>query len=64
VASDGYRVVIEPGEDGGYVAACSKLGAVSQGATIAEARANIDEAIELVLEDMRARGETIPPIGG
>ncbi|MCW2926017.1 MAG: hypothetical protein JWM98_3421 [Thermoleophilia bacterium] len=55
-----YTVVIEPGEDGGYVAICSTLNAVSQGATVDEAMANVTEAIELVLEDMNAAGEAVP----
>ena len=55
-----YTVVIEPGEGSGYVATCSSLNAMSQGATADEAMANITEAIELVLEDMEASGEAIP----
>ncbi|MCW2922409.1 MAG: HicB like antitoxin of bacterial toxin-antitoxin system [Thermoleophilia bacterium] len=56
--------MIEQSEGRGYVAVCSTLGAVLQGATIDGARANIAEAIELAIEDMRASGETIPAIGG
>jgi predicted RNase H-like HicB family nuclease len=39
-------------------------GRYSQGETVAEALANIKEAIELCLEDMRARGEQIPHPSG
>lgn len=38
-----------------YVATCVELGVVSQGKTIAEARKNIKEAVELYLEDVPAR---------
>lgn len=52
---------LEPDETGGYVAACPALpGCYSQGNTVSEALANIKEAIELCLEDMRERGEAIP----
>ncbi len=45
-----------PAEEGGYVAHCPSLDIVSQGDTVAEARANIKEAIELVLESHFADG--------
>jgi len=55
-----FKVLLEPDASGGYVAVCPALpGCYSQGDTVAEAMANIKEAIELCLEDMRARGETI-----
>ena len=45
------RVVIEPGEDGYFVAHCPSLkGCWSQGKTRDEALLNIREAIELFLE--------------
>ena len=37
-------------EDDGYVADCPELDVASQGGTVAEARANLREAIELFLE--------------
>ena len=40
-----YTVVIEPGEDSDYVATCSSLNAVSQGATVDEALAAAGESI-------------------
>ena len=44
-------VIIEPGADGYFVANCPALkGCWSQGKTIAEALANIREAVELYLE--------------
>jgi len=56
-----FKVILEPETDGGYVVTCPSLrGCYSQGETIQEALANIKEAIELVLEDMKAHGEPIP----
>jgi len=47
-----YPVVITTGEDRYYVAHCPSLaGCYSQGSTIAEALANIREAIALCLSD-------------
>jgi predicted RNase H-like HicB family nuclease len=42
--------VIEPGEDGCYIANCPELGIVSQGETPEHAEAMIKEAVELWLE--------------
>lgn len=42
--------VIEPGEDGWYVASCPELGIVSQGETPEHAEEMIKEAVELWLE--------------
>lgn len=62
MASLRYTVILEPGEHGGYHAFCPALrGCHSYGETSEEALANIREAAELYLEDMRARGET-PPV--
>jgi antitoxin HicB len=56
-----FKVLLEPDENGGSVVVCPALqGCYSQGETVAEAMTNIKEAIELCLEDMRARGEPIP----
>jgi antitoxin HicB len=56
-----FKVLLEPDATGGYVITCPALpGCYSQGETVGEALANIREAIELCLEDMRARGEEIP----
>ncbi len=60
-----FKVLLEPDENGGYVAVCPALaGCYSQNDAIAEAMANIKEAIGLCLEDMRARGEAIPDPSG
>lgn len=42
-------VIIE-GEDSGYVALCPELDIASQGMTVAAARENIQEALELLFE--------------
>lgn len=50
-----YHVKIRKGEDGYYVAQCKELpAAITQGKTKKQAMENIKEAIELVLEDMKA----------
>ncbi len=57
-----YRVTIEQDEDGVFVAECPALpGCISQGATRAEALANIREAIDCYLESLRKHDEPIPP---
>jgi len=57
-----YRVLIEPDEDGVFVAQVPSLpGCISQGATRSEALANVREAIELYLESLNDHDEPIPP---
>jgi len=57
-----YRVLIERDEDGAFVAQCPSLpGCLSQGATRAEAVANIRDAISGYLESLRKHGDPIPP---
>ena len=57
-----FRILIEPDEEGVFVASCPSLpGCHSQGRTRDEARANIQEAVELYLESLREHGEPIPP---
>jgi len=56
------RVLIEPDEDGVFVATCPTLpGCVSQGKTREEARRNIVDAITGYLESLRKHDEPIPP---
>ncbi len=57
-----FKVFLERDEDyGGYVVRCPSIqGCYSQGKTVEEALVNIREAIELCLEDMESRGETLP----
>jgi predicted RNase H-like HicB family nuclease len=46
-----FTAVFEEAEEGGYVAFVEELpGAISQGETLEEARENIREAIELILD--------------
>jgi antitoxin HicB len=57
-----YRVLLETDEDGIFVAEVPSLpGCVSQGATRAEALANIKEAIAGYLESLDQHGEPVPP---
>ena len=44
-----FTAIIER-ENDGYVATCPELDVASQGATVSEARTNLQEAIELFLE--------------
>lgn len=44
--------IIEPAPEGGYWAICPEVpGANGQGETIAEAKENLKESVELILED-------------
>jgi len=57
-----YRVFIEQDEDGVFVAEVPSLpGCISQGATRTEAVKNIQEAIEVYLESLKAHDEPVPP---
>ncbi|HBP90895.1 MAG TPA: hypothetical protein DD706_24790 [Nitrospiraceae bacterium] len=57
-----YRVLIEQDEDGVFVAEVPSLpGCISQGPTRADALKNIQEAIEVYLESLKAHDEPIPP---
>jgi predicted RNase H-like HicB family nuclease len=60
-----YTVVLQRENGGGYVATVPALpGCVSQGDTREEALKNIEEAMELYLEDVKAAGEPIPTEDG
>jgi predicted RNase H-like HicB family nuclease len=60
-----YTVVLQRENDGGYVATVPALpGCVSQGDSREEALKNIEEAMELYLEDVKAAGEPIPTEDG
>ena len=49
-----FTAIIEPAPEGGYWAFCPEVpGANGQGETIEEAKNNLREAIELILEDRR-----------
>ena len=50
-----FTAIIEAAPEGGYWAICAEVpGANGQGETIDEAKDNLREAIELILEDRRA----------
>ena len=56
-----FRVMIEPDEDGVFVAECPTLpGCVSQGTTRNEAMANIRDAIQGYLRSLEKHGDPIP----
>jgi predicted RNase H-like HicB family nuclease len=56
------RVLIEPDEDGKFVATCPMLpGCISEGDTRQEALANIREAIAAYIESLRKHDEPVPP---
>src|SRR5436309_1744972 len=51
-----FTAVYEPAEEGGYAAFVEEVpGAISQGETLEEARENLKEALELMLEVNRER---------
>jgi antitoxin HicB len=57
-----YRVIVEPDEDGVFVAEVPTLpGCISQGKTRSEAIENIKEAIAAYLESLAAHSEPISP---
>lgn len=50
-----------PGEDGWWVVECPSLpGCISQGRTKEEAAANISDAIELYVDILKERNQTVP----
>jgi predicted RNase H-like HicB family nuclease len=56
-----FRVVIEPDEDGVFVAECPSLpGCVSQGKIRDEARTNIKDAIAGYLASLKKHNEPAP----
>ncbi len=56
------KVVFEPSDEGGYTAYVPSLpGCISEGDTLAEARENIREAIDLYLEPAE---DVLTPEGG
>ena len=56
-----FRVVIEPDEDGVFVAECPTLpGCISQSATREEAVTNIKDAINGYIASLKKRNEPVP----
>ncbi len=55
------RVILEPGDEGGYTAVVAGLpGCIGEGETRYEALANIEEAIEHYLEPVEDELSSIP----
>lgn len=53
-----FTIRIEEAPEGGYAGQCMELpGAISEGDTIEELKANMTEAIELVLESLEERAK-------
>ena len=56
-----FRVLVEPDEDGVFVAECPTLpGCISQGGTRSEALVNIRDAIAGYLASLGRHGEAVP----
>lgn len=56
-----YTVNFTPAEEGGFIAEVPALpGCHTQGESLEETEKNIQEAIELYLETLKARGKEIP----
>jgi len=56
-----YRILIEPGEDGGYVVSVPALpGCFTQGATVERALERAHEAIEVHVAGLLQSGEPVP----
>jgi len=56
-----FEILVHEAEEGGYWAECPSLdGCYSQGDTLDYLQTNIKEAIELSLEEIRARNKRIP----
>lgn len=61
IKSQKRQVLLYPGEDGYFVVEVPSLpGCISQGKTRESALANIEEAIDLYIEVLEERGESIP----
>jgi predicted RNase H-like HicB family nuclease len=57
-----FRILIEPDEDGVFVAECPTLpGCISQGKTRDEAIENIRDAIQGYVASLEKHGEPVPP---
>ena len=59
-----FKVVVEA-DEGGYHAYCPALrylGAVTQGATEAEALANINEVVRMIVDELREDGQPLPEV--
>ena len=60
-----FNVVVEP-DEGGFHAYCPTLrryGAVTQGATEAEALKNIHEVVHMIVDELQEDGISLPALG-
>ena len=56
-----YKILLTKEEEGGYMVTVPALaGCITQGDSIEEAMAMAQEAIELYIEELQARGEKVP----
>lgn len=56
-----YEAVFMPQDDGGFTVEVPDLpGCISEGDTLEEAKNNIEEAIQLYIDTLRARGKAVP----
>ena len=56
-----YKILLTKEDEGGYMVTVPALaGCITQGDNIEEALAMAQEAIELYIEELQARGEKIP----
>jgi len=56
-----YKILLTKEDEGGYMVTVPALpGCITQGDNIEEAMAMAQEAIELYIEELQARGEKIP----
>jgi len=57
-----YPVVIEPLEEGGYLASCPTLpGCHAEGKTRGEALSIIEDVMKIFIEDMISENKELPP---
>jgi antitoxin HicB len=64
-ASQAYSVVLHPAEEGGFIVRVPAFPEiVTEGDTEIEALAMAQDAVQLVLESLRDRGESIPNDSG
>jgi predicted RNase H-like HicB family nuclease len=58
-----FQAIVEQDEDGLFVAEVPAIKACyAQGKTFEEAIANVTDVLKMCLEEMRARGEDVPPL--
>lgn len=56
-----YKILLTKEDEGGYMVTVPALaGCITQGDTIDEALIMAQEAIELYIEELKARGENVP----